>query len=396
MEGLISRETGPVRTFQIAQRWATHYKGGSERVVDELATYLPQAGIGFTGFVTGPVTLAQSSGGVFRSFAAEDAGTLTRLRGARSVIGQAIRQERPDVVASHFALYAWPVLGALHATRHVAHFHGPWAAECIQEGGSRWATPFKKGLERKVYRSAARIIVLSRAFQEIAIRDYGIPPDRIRVIPGSVNISRFAIPHSRREARSLLGWPSERPTLITVRRLVNRMGLSNLILAMQAIRQQVPKAILMIGGQGPLRSALEEQVRQAGLQDHVQFLGFVSDEQLPLAYRAADINVVPTIELEGFGLVAAEAMAAGTPSMVTPVGGLPEVVSGLSADLIFRSSSVNDIAGQLIGALSGTSTGAIALPRDEVCRSYIAAHFNSALMAQRTAEVYREALSGSF
>jgi glycogen synthase len=375
--------------LQIAQRWADNYKGGGERVVDELATHLPQEGIGFTGFVTGPASLAGSSGGLFRSFAAEDAGTLSRLRGARSVIGRAIRGEKPDVVASHFALYAWPVLSSLGNTPFVVHFHGPWAAECLQEGGSPLATPFKKALERKVYQRAARVIVLSNAFREIAIGDYGVAPERIRIVPGSVNVGRFAVPQSRREARSLLGWPADRPTLITVRRLVNRMGLNNLIVAMETVRQQIPKVILMIGGQGPLRSALEDQVRQAGLQDHVRFLGFVSDEQLPLAYRAADINVVPTIELEGFGLVAAEAMAAGTPSMVTPVGGLPEIVSGLSADLIFRSTSAGDMAGQLIGALSGD----LALPLDEVCRSYTATHFNSTLMAQRTAEVYREAFS---
>jgi glycosyltransferase involved in cell wall biosynthesis len=112
----------------------------------------------------------------------------------------------------------------------------------------------------------------------------------------------------------------------------------------------------------------------------------VAEDALPHLFYSADINVVPTIALEGFGLVAAEAMATGTPSMVTPVGGLPEVVGGLSQNLIFSSTKSTDIAEGLIGAL----TGATELPTRERCREFIQNNFSSRLMALRTAHVYRE------
>jgi glycosyltransferase involved in cell wall biosynthesis len=105
-----------------------------------------------------------------------------------------------------------------------------------------------------------------------------------------------------------------------------------------------------------------------------------------MAYRAANINVLPTDMLEGFGLSAAEALAAGTPSMVTPVGGLPEVVSGLSSDLIFRSGSSEDLADGLIAALHG----GIRLPDSKACRSYAATRFDPLLSARHIADVYRE------
>jgi glycogen synthase len=95
---------------------------------------------------------------------------------------------------------------------------------------------------------------------------------------------------------------------------------------------------------------------------------------------------VPTIALEGFGLVAAEAMATGTPSMVTPVGGLPEIVGGLSHNLIFSGTKTTDIAEGLIGALAGFTK----LPTRSQCREYIRNNFSSHLMALRTAHVYRE------
>lgn len=379
-----------LRTYCIAQRWASGTGGGSERVVDELASHLPGLGVNLSGFVTGPSTLAEASGGSFRSFAPSDSSMLARLRGARSIIGSAIVQEKPDLVVSHFALYAFPVLDKIGSTPHVVHFHGPWAAESLHEDGRSLASKLKRAVERRVYQRAQCVIVLSHAFRQIAIQDYGIAPHRIRLIPGSVDVVRFAVPQSRLEARTLLGWPTDRPILVAVRRLVSRMGLDRLIEAMRQVVEQVPDVLLYIGGKGKLAASLQQQVQQAGLDPYVKFLGFVPEEQLPLVYRAADLNVVPTLALEGFGLVAVEAMAAGTPSLVTPVGGLPEIVSELCQDLVVPSTSISDLARQLISVL----TGRIRLPEDETCRTYIAANFTSQLMAQRTADVYREVYRG--
>jgi len=124
------------------------------------------------------------------------------------------------------------------------------------------------------------------------------------------------------------------------------------------------------------------------LAGHVRFLGFVDDGDLPYLYRAADINVVPTIALEGFGLVAAESLAAGVPAMVTKVGGLPEVVAGLSPDLMFASPEATDLAEGLIAALLGR----LRLPDAAACAAYARTNFSSQLMADRIAGVYREVL----
>jgi glycosyltransferase involved in cell wall biosynthesis len=138
-----------------------------------------------------------------------------------------------------------------------------------------------------------------------------------------------------------------------------------------------------------LEAVLRKQIEDSGLASHVRLLGFLPDADLPLAYRAAAINVVPTTALEGFGLTAAEALAAGTPSMVTPVGGLPEVVADLSSDLIFASCETPELAAGLIAALRGE----IALPDSNACRAYAEARFANSLAAQRTAAVYRELLA---
>jgi glycosyltransferase involved in cell wall biosynthesis len=155
---------------------------------------------------------------------------------------------------------------------------------------------------------------------------------------------------------------------------------------MTSIAAAIPDVLLCIAGQGPLRTSLHAQVERLGLTRNVHFLGFVTEDALPHLFYSAEINIVPTTALEGFGLVAAEAMATGTPSMVTPVGGLPEVVGGLSQSLIFSGTRSTDLAECLIGAL----TGATKLPTRDQCRDYIQKNFSSILMAQRTARVYRE------
>ena len=174
--------------------------------------------------------------------------------------------------------------------------------------------------------------------------------------------------------------------LLAVRRLVRRMGLDRLIEAMATLRQKQVDAVLYIVGKGPERLALEELVRRHGLEDTVRFAGFVPDELLPVAYRAADLVVVPTAALEGFGLIAVEALASGTPVLVTPVGGLPEVVSGLSPDLVLPGSDADSIASGLAASL--TMPGR--LPDEAACRRYAEANFAWPVISERIAAVYRE------
>jgi glycosyltransferase involved in cell wall biosynthesis len=95
------------------------------------------------------------------------------------------------------------------------------------------------------------------------------------------------------------------------------------------------------------------------------------------------------VALEGFGLITVESLASGTPVLVTPVGGLPEAVAGLSQDLVLPSTGADAIADGLSKALDG----AIRLPDSDACRAYARANFDSPVIAARVASVYHEALA---
>jgi glycogen(starch) synthase len=363
--------------------------GGSGRIFAELCRSLPGAGVRFAGAVAAPDNVHLLSEGRVEQFAPPTSGMKTRLQNGRRTLLQLVEAYKADIFASHFALYAAPLLDKLYRRRDFAfvnHFHGPWAAESVQEGASASAALAKKALERLVYRRADRTIVLSRAFARIAAEHYRIPEDRIRIVPGSVDTDRFNTDLTRREARQSLGLPLDRPLLVTVRRLVNRMGLYPLVESMREVSRVIPDAQLLIAGNGPLQASLNTAIAEFALQDKVRLLGFVPDEQLPILYRAADINVVPSQALEGFGLVAVEALATGTPSMVTPIGGLPEIISDLSPSLVFSSTASTAIAARLVEVLKGSRT----LPTETQCRDFVLRNYTSELMAERTASVYRE------
>jgi glycogen synthase len=387
---MVSGAETPMRSLQLGVGWFPEEAGGANRMYHELWRYLPLSGVAVRGLVAGSPWVARDSGQRVLPFAPPTAPLPVRWWALRRVLHKMLSEWRPGLVASHFMLYTLPALDLIRSYPMVVHFHGPWASEVRAEvGHGRITHRGLVALERAVYKRGVRLVVLSEAFRDILHHDYAVPEERIRVIPGGVEVNRYATDLTRQGAREQLGWPLDRPILLTVRRLVRRMGLENLVGAIKEVRRRVPEALLLIAGTGHISKELSAEIRSLGLEENVRLLGFVPDEQLPLAYRAADLAVVPTVTLEGFGLTAVESLAAGTPVLVTPVGGLPEVVRALSPDLILPASNVRALADNVGAAL----TGELPLPSAEVCQDYVRARYDWPVVAAQIRTVYEEALS---
>jgi glycosyltransferase involved in cell wall biosynthesis len=175
--------------------------------------------------------------------------------------------------------------------------------------------------------------------------------------------------------------------VLCVRRLVRRVGVDTLVDAVSVLRARWPEALVLIAGTGPMRAVLEARIVDRGLANHVRLLGFVPDERLPSAYRAADLTVVPTAALEGFGLITVESLAAGTPCVVTPVGGLTDVDAPLAPQLVTSTARADDIGVTLAGAL----LGALPVPAPAECAAYARAGFDWPVVAERVQRVYEAA-----
>jgi glycosyltransferase involved in cell wall biosynthesis len=228
-------------------------------------------------------------------------------------------------------------------------------------------------------------MVLSAAFGEILVRDYGVRADRIRVIPPGLDLGPFRESRTPSEARMLLG-VADRPTVVTVRRLVNRMGIDLLIDAIARLPAS-SRPQLLVAGTGPERDALEGRARDARLEADVRFLGRVDDALLPAFYAAGDLCAVPTRSLEGFGYVVIESYAAGRPVLATAIGGLVEVVGPFDPDRLVGADPAS-LAEGLARAMARPES----LPTPESCRQY-AAEFGWDRIVPRVEAVFREALA---
>jgi glycosyltransferase involved in cell wall biosynthesis len=145
------------------------------------------------------------------------------------------------------------------------------------------------------------------------------------VIPGGVDTDRFQ-PSSGVRSKLI----SDNINFLTIRRLTPRMGIERLIYDFAKLQETHPHTHLYIGGDGPLRSSLERQVSRQGINSSVTFLGYINESILPDTYATADIFVLPTTSLEGFGLATLEALASATPVIATDVGGTPEILGPLN------------------------------------------------------------------
>jgi glycosyltransferase involved in cell wall biosynthesis len=228
----------------------------------------------------------------------------------------------------------------------VHFFHSPWHEEYLIKKekevgktalGAKVVASLMKGAEKRVLSKASTVFALSQYMGRRAVEIHGGFEDRIKRIPAGVDLGRFKLPSDgKKGAKEAADLPIDRTIFLSVRNLVPRMGLENLIQAFGQSDVLRSKALLLIGGEGMLKERLSSMVEKNNLGRCVRFLGRISDQELPRLYQATDFFILPTKSLEGFGLVILEAMASGTPVLGTPVGGIPETLEQFDKGLIFE------------------------------------------------------------
>ena len=180
---------------------------------------------------------------------------------------------------------------------------------------------------KQVIKEADRIIVVSNATKKYVL-SLGADPEKIRVIHNGVDLTRFRpVTGIKEEMRKKLGIPQDARVALTVRRLVYKNGIDTLIESAKIAIEKNPKLVFIAVGKGPDFEEIREKIGQLGMQKNFRLAGFVSDEELPLYYNAADFFVLPSKSGEGLPLVALEAMACGLPVTATNVGGISEVLN---------------------------------------------------------------------
>jgi glycosyltransferase involved in cell wall biosynthesis len=256
----------------------------------------------------------------------------------------------------------------------------------------------RKYIEQKSFAASDRFVVLSRFTAERMEEVYGIPMRQSLVIPGGADLEKFHPPRNATERSTIrrrLALPEERFILLTVRNLVPRMGLDQLLHAMKPVVTSHPDVLLVIGGSGPLKERLAAITADTGLSNHVRFAGFIPEETLPDYYRMADLFVLPTAELEGFGLITPEALASGLPVVGTPVGGTREILGGFDESFLFRDATADSMAETIIKKIDAFR--AVPHLREETalrCRAFAESHYSWERNVVELENVFRSVQAG--
>ncbi|WP_423917939.1 glycosyltransferase family 4 protein [Frigoribacterium sp. 2-23] len=352
--------------------WFESQTGGLNRYFGSLFESLTNRGdvdVDATAFGESPRSNSAS-----HSWGPVGGGTLSRFVAGRRLLNP----RNVDIVDRHFCLYGPPLRRYKGSPRTVVHFQGPWASESQMSGASSLSVMAKRAFERLRYRQADHFIVLSESFKSILVSQYGAPWEAVSVIPPGVDLERFT--PSPSVAR-------DRPIVLCVRRLERRMGIDVLIEAWRDVVIRYPDAELHIVGTGTFETELHALANASPHRDSITFRGALTDSELLDAYARASFTVVPSLSLEGFGLIALESLAVGRPTIVTDCGGLPDAVIGLDPTLIVGAGNIDALSDRIIRGLDGE------LPSPESSRAH-AERFAWDQVADHHVRLYERLSSG--
>jgi glycosyltransferase involved in cell wall biosynthesis len=246
-----------------------------------------------------------------------------------------VERWRPDAVFVHHEPYGLATFQAFRAARRIGVPAGFYSAQNLLK---KYPWPIRR-LERMVHSSAAFALPVSEEVADVLrAKGYRGP---LEVLPLGVDTSAFV---------GLDGRPPARPfTLGYVGRLADEKGVDTLLEALALLNDT--DARCLIAGDGPARPSLEDLAGRLGVSDRVEWAGYVPHDEIPRAYAAMDVAVIPSRTVpswkEQFGRVVLEALAAETPVIVSDSGELPRLTARTGGGWTFPEGDPDALAGRL-------------------------------------------------
>lgn len=267
---------------------------------------------------------------------------------SKKIFSKIIKNYKIDVINIHQPLSGFS-LRKIKNIPIIYTFLSPWGEEYkSREKKIRYFDYYiRKIIEKKVLNKSDKIIVLSK-FSKMQLQNiHNVKDEKIKIIPGGYDKEKFR----RLDKEDIKNFKEklnikDRKILFTVRNLVSRMGLEELLKAFAILyhKKSYKDLFLIVGGEGELKRNLISLAEELNISDNVRFVGYIPEDDLPLYYNIADLFILPTKELEGFGLVIVESLGCGNPVLGTPVGAIPEVLEKFDRRFILKGKDSISIA----------------------------------------------------
>lgn len=231
-------------------------------------------------------------------------------------------------------------------------------------------------IERSTAPLTQRFITVSESLKT-ALAEQGVAPEKISVVYNGIDFTRYDMLKGVRDEAAV-------PTVGVIGRLHPVKGQQYFLEAAAKVLADRPDATFVLAGAGADRERLENLAAKLGITDQVQFLGFVED--VPTLLTKLDLVVIPSLA-EGFGLIAAEALAMEVPVVATQVGGLPEVVLDHVTGLLVNPADSAALAKGILWMLNHPHE---AKDMAQKGREFVQQNFSALAMAERTKRLYLE------
>lgn len=344
----------------LAQQFFPDSVGGSARVAFEQAKHLQERGHTIT------VIVPRLKKELKQEETLEGMTVVRYGNGTPSIFGQSmtdlwllpktleavLQKQTFDIVVAHQPTVAFAALPLIGTMPLLYVFHASVPKEVSFQGLTgkyRWVKNFAKGIflrrlatvEKEVMKEVDHIVVLSHYSKELVETLYPLVEGKVSRIHTGIDINTYAPSRSKALMRSRLGVPEDCTMLLTVRRLVPRMGLMQLIESFARIAPDFPDARLYMVGEGPMYDELQKKIKDEDMVGRVILTGRVRETDLPMWYKAADVFVLSTQVYEGLGIATLEALSCGLPVLGTPIGATVELLQEVDEELLFKSASVD-------------------------------------------------------
>ncbi|MBI1299291.1 glycosyltransferase [bacterium] len=224
--------------------------------------------------------------------------------------------------------------------------------------GEHWRTKIGDRLLRNpVLNNSDAIFAISEFTKQLMLQ-WPIEKDRVIRIPAGADLVEEATvqPEAFQLARTL--GIENKSILLSVSRLVQHKGHEQVVRALPQVIKRVPNLVYLIVGRGPSEGSLKRLVQELQLEQHVQFLGYVPTNELPLYYQLCNSFIQTSLDLshqrriEGFGLVFLEANAWAKPVIGGRSGGIPDAIVDGVTGLLVDPTNVDEIAQAIITLLT--------------------------------------------
>ena len=233
---------------------------------------------------------------------------------------------------------------------------------------------------------SAALTVVSTAMKKTVV-ELGIVPDKVEVISMGVDLKGLFTPDPSVQRKT--------DELLFVGRLVEKKGVQSLLEAMPNVMEKHPTVRLVLAGSGPMETELRQQAQRLHLSEKIDFLGMVTQTQLPALYQRATLAIFPFIvaksgDQEGFGLVQVEAMGCECPVIAGDLPAIHDIITHEENGLIFPSGNAQALADAIIKLLDDPEL------RDRLAREgrkSVVQKFDWEIVAGKYAGVYDSLIS---